>query len=217
MDLKGGTSYLEIMSADFPRNVTIIDSKADLFNSAFQKATVADGFYIHHLTFINFNKRAGNWLACDGKPVPELSPWYIFVGAGSETIEWDYNEKTTQVKSGTYVGTADGILLSTDIINYAKEDRDVYAVSEIEYLPGQSKGYAHGEGRQIPMGACDTPDGWKGASSTSIHPGNMKKQFAMGGQKDLEVTKDGFLRATCTCSHGDLSCRDSNLIRCPFT
>jgi len=179
-----GTAYSDAVGADLPKDAMIISSKTTLVNEQYKRVyTNSDGLYNHHLTFVNMNKHANIWLACNGTPVPETTPWTIFIGseAGEVKIPWTPESKT--LKSGYYVGKNDYVALSIDIVNYNNQDVVVYADTEIEYLPGRYSEYGHGEQRLIPVGLCDSKDTWRG--STSIHPPAGKKKIVWEGKTIL--------------------------------
>jgi hypothetical protein len=85
-----GTGYNNLVGSDFPRDVLVIDSESQLVNETFEKAILEDGLYNHHITYTDSSKKATPWLACDGKPVAELSGSF-FMGAGSEDIRDKYS------------------------------------------------------------------------------------------------------------------------------
>jgi hypothetical protein len=188
-----GTSYTDPVAADFPKDVLILTSSTQIVNKEFKPVSTAEGIYTHHATFLNFVKRSPNWFACDGKPVPGNTAWTIVAGAGSETIEFPAPNNT--IRSGNYVGKEDPLVLSIDLVNYNAEDQDVFVQSELEYVNGWPKGFAHGETRQIPVGVCDSTSAWDKA--VNIHPPKGVKKFELKGQKDMEILADGYLRATC--------------------
>jgi hypothetical protein len=188
-----GTSYTDPVAADFPKDVLILTSTTQIVNKDFKPVNTGDGIYTHHATFLNFVKRSPNWFACDGKPVPDMTAWTIVAGAGSEVIEFPAPNNT--VLSGSFIGKSDPVVLSIDLVNYNADDQEVFVQSELEYVPGQPKGFAHGETRQIPVGVCDGSGAWEKA--VNIHPPKGVKRFELKGKKDMEILADGYLRATC--------------------
>jgi hypothetical protein len=192
----GGTGYSDALGPDFPRDILILSSMSVLQNESFQNAYVKDGFYNHHAAFISFDKRSEDWFTCNGKSVPDMTPYTIFMGSEAEVVEIPLTEESKKVKSGFYVGANDNLYLGVEIVNYNKEDRLVYTVSEMEYLPGKPVGFSHGASRQIPMGVCDGDEkSWMG--SMNIHAPVGAKKFVVGGKRDIEISKDGYLRTVC--------------------
>jgi len=191
-----GTGYSDALGPDFPRDILILSSASELHNETGHIAYVKDGFYNHHAAFISFDKRTEDWFSCEGKPVPDMTQYTIFMGSEAEVVEIPLTEESRKVKSGFYVGPKDKLYLGIEIINYNKEDREVYTVSEMEYLPGIPKGFSHGATRQIPMGVCDGDEkSWAG--SLSIHAPKGAKKFVVGGKKEMEITMNGHIRSAC--------------------
>jgi hypothetical protein len=209
-----GTAYNDALGPDFPRDVIIISSASKVLNDTFQTAYVSDGLYNHHAAVISYEKRGKDWFSCNGKPVPDMTPYTIFMGSEAAAVEIPLTEESKKVKSGFYVGKKDNIILGVEIVNYNKEDRVVYTVNEVEYLPGLPAGFVHGESRQIPMGVCDGDEkSWTG--SMNIHAPAGAKRFVYGGKKDMEITKDGYLRTVCEYNPGQIhqTTKASNLIQ----
>jgi hypothetical protein len=190
-----GTGYNNLVGPDFPRDVLMIDSHSQLANETFEKAIVEDGLYNHHITYMDSSKTVDSWIACEGKPVPEM-PVSFFMGAGSEDIDDKYstaNGKST--KFGYHIGKEDRITVGLDVVNYQDRERTVYIVSEMEYLPGMPKDYTHAQSRIVYMGACDGDRARMGAAN--IHPPKDKKKFVLTGKNDIEIMRDGHLVSTC--------------------
>jgi hypothetical protein len=188
-----GTSYTDAVADDFPKDILILTSTTQIVNKDFKPVSTSEGIYTHHATFLNFVKRSPNWFSCNGKPVPDNTVWTIVAGAGSEVIEFPAGNAT--VRSGNFIGKSDPVMLSIDLVNYNPEDQDIYVQSELEYVNGQPKGFAHGETRQIPVGVCDSSSAW--AKAVNIHPPEGVKKFELKGKTEMVILADGYLRATC--------------------
>jgi hypothetical protein len=134
-------------------------------------------------------------LACDGRPVPDFTPYSVVAGSGNEVMEFPaLPEESKKVKSGYYIGEKDYLLVNIDFVNYREEDRDLYMEAEIEYVPGRP--YPHASMRQIPVGVCDSLAAW--GAATNIHTPKGQTKFTMSGKKDIEILKDGYLTQTGT-------------------
>jgi len=189
-----GTGYSNLVGPDFPKDITIIDSDTRLVNETFQKAMVEDGLYNHHITYMDMNKKVEPWLSCAGKPVQEM-PVSFFMGAGSEDIDSKYTPAlTSTVKAGYYIGKDDLITVGMDIVNYHDKQREVYIITEMEYLKGLPAGYKHAQSRIVYMGACDGANAMMSAGN--IHPPKDKKKFVLTGKNDIEIMDDGYLVGT---------------------
>jgi hypothetical protein len=194
-----GTSYNNLAGTDFLRDVIIIDHHSIIVNETFEKAIVEDGIYNHHIVFLDLNKKPENWLACNGKPVPDM-PISVFMGSGSEDSTPRYNAESAKIKSGFYVGKNDIVIFGLDIVNYQDRERTVYIVNEIEYFDGIPEGYKHAQARVVQMGTCDGIERMMAASNIRPPPG--EKKFVLSGKNDIDIIKDGHLTATGKSSLG---------------
>jgi hypothetical protein len=191
-----GTAFSDSLGPDFPRDIMVLSSVSKILNETFQIAQVTEGFYNHHAAFISFDKRSESWFTCGGKTVPDMTPYSIFMGAAAETIEIPLTAESEKVKSGFYIGSKDNLFVGVEFVNYNKEDRELYTVSELEYIPGRPADFAHGAPGQIPIGVCDG-DQKSWAESMNIHAPAGQKSFTLGGKNDMEISKDGYLRTLC--------------------
>jgi hypothetical protein len=191
-----GTGYSNLAGDDFPRDIMMVDSWSGLVNETGGKAMLEDGVYNHHIVFMDVSKKAAQpWLSCSGKAVPEM-PGGFFMGAGSEDVGKNYNYgNDAKVKAGYYIGKNDIITLGMDIVNYRNEEKTLYMVNEMEFLPGKPEGYVHAQSRIIPMGLCDGPAGF--LTATNVHPPKGQSKFVLEGKNDMTVMQDGHLLNTC--------------------
>jgi len=208
-----GTGYNNLAGPDFPRDVMLIDSWSGLINETGGKAMLEDGIYNHHIVYMDVSKKTtAPWLACNGKAIPEM-PGGFFMGAGSEdAVKYNFGNDP-KVKAGYYIGKNDAITFGMDIVNYRNEEKTLYIVTEMEFLPGKPEGYVHAQSRIIPMGLCDGVAGFMSAGN--VHPAVGKTKFVLEGKNDITIMEDGHLINTSKCLHDDLPL--ANPLRWTFT
>jgi hypothetical protein len=51
---KGGTSYMNMVDVDFPRDITVLQTTSHLQDETFKRADTKDGIYNHHNVFMDF-------------------------------------------------------------------------------------------------------------------------------------------------------------------
>jgi hypothetical protein len=65
----------------------------------------------------------------------------IFMGTGEETGGTHFSTQDAMFNSGYFLGEQDKLMVTGEIINYGNETKKIYAVSDVEYMPGKPEGY----------------------------------------------------------------------------
>jgi len=188
-----GSGYSYSVGSDFPRDVTVLQSQSLLVNETFQEATIDDGLYNHHTTFFDMSKFPDTWLACGDTPHKAI-PVTVLMGGATGAGDVLYTSANGEHKSGFYVGKDEKLNIAVDVVNYNDREREVYTISELEYLPGRPPGYVHTQSHVLPLGMCD---GSGGLGATQIRPPPGQRKFTLSGKKEITVAKDGYMVQTC--------------------
>jgi len=103
---KGGTGYASLVDADFPKDITTLETLTDLLDEKFQRADTKDGIYNHHLSIMDLRRSPKPGYACEGGKAAKVPPFSVF-GAGA-TENWPIEV------CGDEWGYQDGILPSKE-------------------------------------------------------------------------------------------------------
>ncbi|KAF2664332.1 hypothetical protein BT63DRAFT_465202 [Microthyrium microscopicum] len=197
---KDGTSYAHALGADFPHNVTIIDTNTYITNSAGAKLSMESGnVFNHHHLFFDAAHTPNPFLGCgpDAKPLKSIYPKSNFMASATGDIQMRYTSTDGKFNGGFYIGANDSLSFMGDFINYNKEALDMYTVSEIEYVPGKIEGMHTGSSQLLTMDMCGR--GLRGATEAAPKDGKM---FTKTGDA-LTILRDGwFVHSRGTLSPG---------------
>jgi hypothetical protein len=81
------------------------------------------------------------------------------MAGGLQESSFRFGNDNATFKSGYYIGKDSNVLINVDIVNYNEESRDIYMVSELEYLPGLATGTLQAEQHTVDLGLCDGQNG----------------------------------------------------------
>jgi hypothetical protein len=153
-----GTAYTYLADKDFPRDITVIStlSKPTLNNST--RISLDDGLYVHHTLYADVDHKITPFATCE-KSKPRLINTSVFMAGGLQESSFRFESDNATFKSGYYIGKDNSVLINVDIVNYFEEARDIYMVSEVEYLPGLATGTLQAEQHSIDLGLCDSQNG----------------------------------------------------------
>jgi hypothetical protein len=123
-----------------PLNATYLYVNALLQFEDGTLATTSSGIYNHHLAYVSTKKFVPQFMTCAGKAADRKTP-ATFMGATEEANSSIYTTPDFKFDSGYYLGPDDKIVVTGEIVNYNNETKQVYAVSELEFIPGRVKGF----------------------------------------------------------------------------
>jgi hypothetical protein len=155
----GGTGYAFQSDGDFPTDITILSGVVEIQSEKFKHLTLDDNIYTHHFLIYDMDKPQQPNFACEGgaaiKYVPV--PSSVVLGGAAEDAESRYTitKEVAGKKTGYYVKKESRLLMNVDIVNYNKEDMDIYASADISYIPGQPADYLDVNPIFVPLAACD--------------------------------------------------------------
>ncbi|KAF2399753.1 hypothetical protein EJ06DRAFT_562046 [Trichodelitschia bisporula] len=138
----------------FCTDCTVIHGAAYVANADGGRVDVKEGAYLHHLLILNPTKRVPSYYTCSangGAPVSQTVPSSYFLGSGVDESEYFFTTPDGTYNSGYYVGSRDGFMMQSEIVNYNPEARRWYIAAEYEYELGKPAG-AEDAGYQPPQG-----------------------------------------------------------------
>lgn len=180
----GGTSYLSLVDVDFPKDITALEASSRVVDENFKHVTIEQGIYDHHTVFLNVAPSSSPY-ACKGAKAKSV-PLSVFMAGAAEDGHVVFATPSSNIKSGFYLAEKRRLVNMIDIVNYNKEDRNVYTESEIEYLPGKQPGYLNTAVATIDPGTCG------GQGGADVHPPVGQKTFQVNGT-GIVVAKNGYI------------------------
>jgi len=180
----GGTAWNYLADADFPRDITILQSDASTVFANGERATIATGVYNHHLIFTNMDKKAPVLISCGGIAPSNNIGMSIIMGGAEDKGAQMFSTLDGKFNSGYYVGKNDRIMMSGDVVNYKNETQTVFAKGEIEYIEGKVKEALETNYQLIDVGICD-------GKSVMLEPPKGQTKFTYKGQ-EITMAKDAY-------------------------
>lgn len=104
--------------------------------------------------------------------------------------------KNSSMNSGYYIAPTDPLLVNIDIVNNQKEAKELYMITEIEYLPGKRKDVLAAEHRIMDLGVCDGQDG---PSGLDVHPPAGQTKWSLKGSAAVVVREGWLVNARMFC------------------
>jgi hypothetical protein len=161
-------------------------------------ATASAGIYNHHLAYVSTKKFASQFMTCPGKDIKMKTP-ATFMGATEEANYSIYTTNDYKFDSGFYLAADDKIVVTGEIVNYNNETKNVFAVSELEYLPGRVKAFKDVVTQILLVNQCD-------GNQLGLQAPKDKKVYSVDSQ-NMTAIQDGFLlngrrfENSCLISH----------------
>jgi hypothetical protein len=125
----------------------------------------------------------------DRRPDPQITLMGVMNNQGEDSYLTTYTSPDGKLNSGYYVKNNDVVISSGEVINYNNEDKKVYVVADIEYLPGRQPDFYEADIQALFISGCD----WKnigGAMSLKLPKGAKKHTFK---SQDMMFAEDGYL------------------------
>ena len=189
---KGGTSYLNMVDDDFPKDVVVLEAWSEVRDENMKRAETSDGIYNHHNVFIDVSKTVPTAYGCEsGRPSRNMRA-AVFAGGATELAIQEYSTKKGDIKTGYYVSKDRRMLNMIDVVNYNKVERTVYTYTELEYLPGKPAGYIDTNLQLIDPGQCG------GEHGALIHPPKGVQKFQVNST-GIVAALDGYILNLSTC------------------
>ncbi|KAF2435989.1 hypothetical protein EJ08DRAFT_645019 [Tothia fuscella] len=183
---KGGTSYQYLVDDDFPRDITVLQSKSMVTDENFKREDTANGIYNHHNVFMDITKSPQPAYACEGRKAAGALPYAVFTAGATEVGDINYSSTSKDIKTGYHLSKNRALLNSIDTINYNNFDKTVYTVTEIEYLEGTPAGYIDTFQALIDPSICG------GVNGAAIHPPKGVSKFNVNST-GIIAARDGYI------------------------
>lgn len=189
-----GAGY-QYIAEDIPRDITVLKSNVTLVYGDGTVADVSNGVYQHHSYITAATKKIPSWFNCGETKMmfESLSPGSLFIGGAEDKFGGYYTTPTGDLNSGYYISKEDKLVMNLDVINYTPQDKVVYTLNEIEYVPGKPSGLMDATMYVIVPGQCEGQYG--------LINGAGKQQFSVTGRA-MNVTKDSTILAFRGHLHG---------------
>jgi hypothetical protein len=182
MDPAGNLFYFRVDK--IPKGVGLLSTETTVKNKAGKTLGISDGIYNHHIAILDLTKPLEKLISCPGKGPIEDLPAPVFAGVGEDRGRYVYDSGDTKVETGYEIKTSDIVMVTAEIINNKKENQEVYAVLELEYVEGKPKlpAYSH----TLSVSQCeDGPGG-------TIHPKEGERKFNRTSTP-MTVQMDGYV------------------------
>jgi hypothetical protein len=185
-----GTGYNYLAAEDFPRDITVLYTSSMPTLDRKTKMTLSSSrLYVHHTLYADLGHPVTQFLSC-GTAAANMIPISVFMAGGLEASEFKFATGNSSLHSGYYIGKDAKIQINVDIVNYDNETKDLYMVSELEYLPGKQPKMLPAEQSVINIGLCDGQDGLK------VHAPKGQTKWVIKGSP-ITIAKDGLLANVC--------------------
>jgi hypothetical protein len=176
----------------FPIDNYILRTNSTLQYEDGTTATVANDVYNHHVQIFDVGKSTDQLFQCgkldpSGKPTFGMKmPGSYFGGSSSDGAPSIFNTPDGLFNSGYYLGKSSKVILSAELINYAKETKNVYAVTEVDYLPGNTPGIMDTSVGIMSVNQCDD------RPNPFLRPPTGKKNWEMKS-REITILQDGYM------------------------
>jgi hypothetical protein len=175
----------------FPVDSYILRTNSTLQYEDGTLATVANDVYNHHVQFFDIGKMTDQLFQC-GKIDPSKPrfnmkiPGSYIGGSASDGAPSIFNTPDGMFDSGYLLGKQSKVIMSAELVNYSKETKNIYAVTEIDYLPGSTPGIMDTSVGIMSVNQCDD------LPNPFLQPPVGKKAFDMKS-KEITILQDGYM------------------------
>jgi hypothetical protein len=205
-----GTANMFNVNSGFPRNALILKSRTFIIQPNGARADASNGIYTHHLFFADVSKTKIDPMKCKEKQSAYVNPFSlnsgapisVFSGSAEDETEISYLSSLTDFTTGYYIGSADRVIFSADLVNYHNFSQSIQVVIELEYLEGKPTNFLDTHVATINVGMCN-------GTSGIVHPPQGATKFAIQSQ-EMIVTDDTRFQQLKGHLHGNnstLECR----------
>ncbi|KAF2668934.1 hypothetical protein BT63DRAFT_478836 [Microthyrium microscopicum] len=183
------------IAGGIPLDSTLLFAKNTLEYENGKIADQASGVYNHHVAFIDTNKFTPLFASCPSSSavspgavpssMPSLGAPAVMMGASEEIGSNAYSTPDGTFNSGFYIGKADKVIMSGEVVNYSNDTKVIYAVSDVEFIPGRPPGSLDVQVQVLSVNQCETKD-------IRLHAPEGKKAFSFQSQ-NITVLNDGYI------------------------
>jgi hypothetical protein len=183
---KGGTGYASLVDADFPKDITTLETLTDLLDEKFQRTDTKDGIYNHHISIMDLGRRPTPGYTCEGKAA-RVPPFSVYGAGATETGPLRFAAVNASIKTGYYLPKDRKILNTIDVVNYNNVERTVYVRMELEYLPGKAPGYLDVRQERLDPGMCGGP-----SNGNALRPPRGVSKFSVNST-GIVIGREGYI------------------------
>jgi hypothetical protein len=179
----GGSAW-NYLADDLPKDVTILQANATVVYKDGTQIDINNGLYNHHLLVIDVSKSTPTiaiYPSRYGVQPPRMS---MIRGSSEDKGGAFFSTKDGMFDSGYYVGKSDRTVMSGDIVNYTNEEKEVYALTDLQYLEGKQPGFMEAVWS---VGQCD-------GQIAFVRPPPGQKKFTLKS-RSMKVVQDGYFLA----------------------
>jgi hypothetical protein len=152
-----GVMYMENIQG-FCSDCTVLAAKADLHFLNGTRVTISHGIYDHHVVVLDTSKMLLPWYLCDGQSGYGRVFNSGFMITGVAEIKNLFTTPDGKFKSGYYIPQNAAFMMNAELINYRKENQEVYVTTDIEYLDGKQPDYLDASMSLLSVTGCAPPD-----------------------------------------------------------
>jgi hypothetical protein len=181
-----GTQWTNILD-NFPSDITILSTETFLVYQNGSAAGINTGVYNHHIAIADISKPPVLIASCPGQPPKSSLKIQVFAGVGEDKGRYVYTETKANntFQGGYYVTKGDKIFMTTELVNYSNQAKQLYAIIDIEYTSGKISNGFDVTSETLSVVQCDTSD--KG-----IKPKGSQKVFSVLS-KPMTLNVDGYI------------------------
>jgi hypothetical protein len=165
----------------------------------------SSGLYVHHTLYADLDHPVTPFLSCGASPA-KMIPLSVFMAGGLEASEFKFSTTNSSVQSGYYIAKNANVVVNVDIVNYDNVAKDLYMISELEYLPGKQTDHLEAQHAVIDIGLCDGQDG------LNVHAPPGQTKWSIIGSP-ITVSRNGLFANIRKCS----SCPDTESGLTPYS
>jgi hypothetical protein len=181
-----GTTW-QNMLAGFPSDITILSTETFLVYQNGSQAGISSGVYNHHIAIADLSKPPVLIASCPGKPPASSLKIQVFAGVGEDKGKYIFTDKSpmSTFHGGYYVANKDKIFMTTELVNYSNQDKELFALIDIEYIPGKLANGFDVTSETLSVTQCDT-------ENKGIQPQGNQKKFSVLS-KPMTLNVDGYI------------------------
>src|ERR1700759_342308 len=168
-----------------PLNATYLYEYVHLELENGNVAKLADGLYNHHLAYVSTKKIVPQFMQCAGQSLKTVTTPATFMGATQEKDGASFNTPDLKFKSGFYLPPDDKIVVTGEIVNYSNETKKIYAVSDLEYVPGKPSDWMDVVIEIVGVNQCE-------GGNLSLRPPVGQNIYSLKSQ-NMTVLHDGYI------------------------
>jgi hypothetical protein len=147
-------------------------------------ADVVNGVYNHHLMYVDVNKVGSSPIKCaegNGTTLPDMG---LLMGASEANRDLQFSPGK-DFDAGFFLSKSDWVMLSAEIVNYTNETKQIYSVTDFEYIETPPKKALDTTMSIFDIDMCST-----GNKSIEAPHGHTKWSAK---SKKVQMTKNGYI------------------------